>query len=80
MTDMTRKIVELIQEVRRIQADSEISFKQFEMAANDQNKEKMEAARVACHEFLDQLFDVKQRLSEMQDANVEEMLKNLYKK
>lgn len=79
MNELTKRLIEMTEQARRIQTNSELALKQFQVAADKNDKDKMEEARIAGHEFLDQLFDIFQELSEIRTRQMDQVFKDLGK-
>lgn len=77
MNNLTKELIEMLGQVKRIQSNSELCLNQFQVAADNKDQAKMDEARIAGHEFLDQLFDLHQKLAEMQARQMDEILKGL---
>lgn len=79
MTDFSKRIVELSTSLPLIQAKAELSMLQFKTATHSLDRKKMEEARIACHELIDQLLDIQQEVGEMMNKKNEEILRLLRK-
>lgn len=79
MRELTKRLIKMTEEARRIQSNAELVLKQFQVAADNKDKAKMEEARIAGHEFLDQLFDLHQELAEVRSRQMDDLFKGLGK-
>lgn len=80
MREKTERIIRMTQEAQKIGGNSEIAMKQFEIAASNDDKEAMEQARIAAHEFLDQLLDLRQELCVLQNSQMDDIINALKKR
>lgn len=77
LSDIHTRIVEMTVKVNRIASHAELSMKQFQIACESNDAEKMEEARIASHEYLDQLLDIQQEITELKERQTQEVLKSL---
>jgi mevalonate kinase len=75
--DATKRIIRMTQEAARLKDHNEIALKQFQIAASQNNVEEMEKARVAAHEFLDQILDLHQELANVQNKQINDIINKL---
>ena len=72
-----KDIIELINKVQRISAESKLSMQEFEVAVQSNDVERQETARVKLHEQMDIRLDMIADVQRMKDKSMEELFKKL---
>lgn len=77
MFDATERLIHMTKEAELLKDHSDIVMKQFQVAASRDNREEMDKARLAAHEFLDQIFDLLQELASLQNEYINDTINRL---